>query len=133
METDLLHICCNHHENGSFAARVFGVHVGEIQLDVRVIGAETRCRTLKAGRFSIGRVAFKTYSYREWVGNWCWDAMRVRRDDIVRILNYLRDRRCREWQVYSVESGPEEFWAAWSRESPLTIEDIYPAVTSERS
>lgn len=133
METDLLHICCNHHQNGSFAERVFGVNVADIHLDVMVNGAETRCRPLGKQHFGIGRVKFRIHGYREWVGNWCWDAMRASRQDVLRVMNYLKSRRWHDFPVYGIDTAPEEFWSAWEADRPLTIDDIYPAVTSERS
>lgn len=86
--TLVLHFACNN-ERGMFAGEVEGITVGIGGEDLELEGWAKFTVDDKMLRFCIHRVWFPFVSSREWVGNWCWNAYRLKRPQAVRLLQHL--------------------------------------------
>lgn len=72
------------------------------------IGLETpKDRSLFPYRVKIGRVDVPAVAYREWVGNWCCDAVTLRKSDAIRVLNYIVNKR--DWHVEELPTALEPY------------------------
>ena len=83
---------CNDYRNGGFTGMFDSVSIDRYEAELD--GPPTRIAFLSANRVRIGRKVFRHAGVAEWVGNWCWDEVRIveRR----RLLEHLQDRgfRC---------------------------------------
>ena len=96
---------CNNPDNGLFLGKVTAVEIHgadcSIELEgkhfpdpsnsfaeiARPEGAADRCDR----GFKIGRHEFGCYGWKNWYGNWCWDATRMTGVDVLILLRTLRD------------------------------------------
>lgn len=104
-----------------------------LRLEACVIGAEMSVRLEPAGRsprrLRLGRLSWQILDYRCNVGNFYWDAVRVRDDVAVEAVNHVLAATWRgEWK-YSIDHGDADlFDVAASRDLeaahrvPLTVE-----------
>src|SRR5690606_2817915 len=68
---------CNYPRNGLFAGQLWALKVGpNMEFGSKFIDWGPRLRFLD-GRIAIAGKHFPITCYREWVGNWCWDAVRI--------------------------------------------------------
>jgi hypothetical protein len=75
-----LMVCVNDYRNGAYAGRCAGLHISDfLHLDPRVL-PEPRC-TLTARTFSIHRTKIPILNCTDWVGNWCWNSIRIDVED----------------------------------------------------
>lgn len=116
-----VHVACNDYRNGHCQGWFGAVHIGigrggfdfgtdylddqYIELD----GPRTTYRVMDANKIKLGRVTVAYDGYREWYGNWCWDAFFVDTDDVRKLARYLK-RRC-----FGVEDGTEVLSRWWHR------------------
>lgn len=88
MEVDF---CCNDPNNGLFTGKVSDFNIdlpcGE---PLELSGPECRI-TVLVNRIKIGQKSFLFRNYREWVGNWCWNAATLEDEAVWRLVSYLRD------------------------------------------
>lgn len=61
---------------------------------------------------------FEIVSHREWVGNWCWDALRMRSDEAIRMINWLIGK----W--FRPECGEEHLLDIVRDGKQITFEDL---------
>lgn len=109
----LVLFACNDPMNGRPTDRVRAVGVGDELLEV--VG-EAEFHALSGWVVVAGR-RFPTCSeWTQWVGNWCWDGVRMRLDILAVLLEHLRRQ---EWFC---GMALEEFYAAWNGDEPITAE-----------
>lgn len=96
----VVHFACNDGRNGLFAGEVENIGVDLVGGQIELYGWARRFTVDDKGlRFCIHGVWFPFMSSREWVGNWCWNAYRMKRPQAVRLLKHLR------WHGWGCESG----------------------------
>lgn len=87
-----VHMCCNDPDNGIFASRLWRIEyrgMGLVHDDwlrgcaINFLGNDRAVR--------ISRRVFRYSGMREWVGNWCWNAVGIDRKEAHRLIQYLRD------------------------------------------
>lgn len=87
----------NDGNNGLPTGHIDGVDVMGEEGDVLELRAcvwpPSRCPrfTRGDGWVRISRRKFPILGYKEWVGNWCWDAVSMGAADGAELLNYLRE------------------------------------------
>jgi hypothetical protein len=79
---------CNDYRNGSGQGWFDSVcyEPWELELD----GPRVAIKSLGNGRVRIGHCVFHHNGWSEWVGNWCWDSLKI--VDWKRLFRYLRKR-----------------------------------------
>lgn len=101
-----LMLACNHYRNGMFQGYVESVSLGCGRGDFRfgtdyldnheltLSGPRVRLAFSKKSRSRarLGSVVFEFCGYKEWVGNWCWDAMFVERKTVREIARTLKSQ-----------------------------------------
>jgi hypothetical protein len=104
-------VCCNHPDNGQFTGRCDSVTYDELDL---VAGSKGNCtfRVLPGGRLRISRREFRFLGCKEWFGNWCWNAYRMRRKEAHRLVGYLREIG------WACEGGPIKLVEWYERSAP---------------
>ena len=118
----LVMLCCNHHRNGQFDGRLRGVDFGSDEL------LNVACCDLNGDRMKYewsymtqgsGKIRIKEYKqktvhefcfsgHREWVGNWCWDAVWMSLTEAARLANYLKSLHW--WACEVAETSMAEKW-----------------------
>lgn len=130
MSTVSIMLQVNDHESGRFAGRLYGMSVdGVLSVDARILGAESAVSFPKLRGYEIriaGRV-FPYVFYREWAGNWCWDAIEAEPDVAADILNHVRAQKYRGEPKYGPESGLSPFWDKWISGEQFTAADFEPS------
>jgi len=118
-----LMLCVNHWRNGAFIGRARSVALGDaLTLESPYADASLRCR-LDARTFGLGaRRTWPHCGHATWVGNWCWDAVRVTPATAADVLNFTLGRG------YRPESGFVELWDKIDAGRPLTAEDLVEAL-----
>lgn len=98
----VVHFACNDGRNGTFAGEAEGCEISlagrsdAISLD----GWARRFTVDEPGlRFCIHGAWFPFMSSREWVGNWCWNAYRLKRPQALRLIAHLR------WHGWTCNGG----------------------------
>lgn len=98
MTTINLMLCVNN-ENGIHTGKVDGIdlYVGGIDNLLQLRGQPLNCHVWaqlnNEGRsIKIGHIGLWATSYREYVGNICWNNARVQLREAVRVINYVRRR-----------------------------------------
>lgn len=92
MNTIDVMLCVNNPNNGAFCGRCCAVQIADfIELDARVL-PEPRCH-FGDGYFGIHRRHFQYKSCTDWVGNWCWDLIRVTPDVAAYLIEVLLDQK----------------------------------------
>lgn len=83
---------CNDYRNGSLQGWFDAVAIDKYEAEMD--GPPTRITFLNDGKVRIGRKVFEHDGIAEWVGNWCWDEIRIL--DGRRLLRHLKSRgfRC---------------------------------------
>ena len=64
-------------------------------------------RWLSGNRVRIGRMIFDHEGWYEWVGNWCWDEIRI--VNVNRLLRMLKAKGA------TCSCGPEKFYRKFNR------------------
>lgn len=97
--------CCNDPDNGNFAGCVAGIEIHGVDgCDIRfeprrlpdpkftlVEGVSKRFQAKgDTGRFRVARLLFGCSAWSSWYGNWCWDATRMRFEEVLRLCRALR-------------------------------------------
>lgn len=79
-------ICVNSPRNGTYTGRCAGIEICDfIDLDPRVL-PEPPC-VLRPEKFSIHRCHIPLIGHQSWVGNWCWDCIRVDPEDAALLIS----------------------------------------------
>lgn len=131
-------LCCNDPDNGNFDGRLWGVEFGDgLKLsccfsDWAPALAFDMAHEPKWIRISGRR--FKIQSYRDWVGNWCWAAVRMDWEEAIRLVNFLKGRRTRRRirssgfkpsndPYFVCEEGEERLYNVWHGDGKFTLND----------
>jgi len=97
--TLLLHIACND-ERGQFAGEAEAVQVQGQGWSLDLDGWARSFRVDDARlRLFVHGAWFPFMSSREWVGNWCWNAYRMKRPQALRLIAHLR------WHGWHCDGG----------------------------
>lgn len=120
-----LMLCCNNPDNGMFEGYAEAVSLelacGEsIELNGPRVKISEKAATTQ-GRYyeiiKIGRVSARKLGGATWVGNWCWDSVRLESERCRMVLNYLKRRG------WSCECAPAEFYDRWQQPGDITPEE----------
>jgi hypothetical protein len=120
-----LQLCCNDPDNGMFAGYIENLHIklacgDPIELSgprVKVSERALRACGKDAELIKIGRVTARKYGGATWVGNWCWDSVKVESEKARQIVNYLK---ARDW---SCECAPNDFFDRWLDAGAITADE----------
>ncbi|WP_422928634.1 hypothetical protein [Singulisphaera sp. PoT] len=125
--------CCNDPDNGMFSHRIDGLDIsGLIQLEgpFDIVEDEDGNEDLvggtefetEAGSVIVAREKFPILGYRQWVGNWCWDAAGMEVAAVVSLLNHLKRLG---WTCMVAESNLFERWRV---EGDITAEEFAASI-----
>lgn len=113
-------LAVNDPQNGNFAGDCISVDISDV---IRVGGDEAALpvafvhdRSASAnlgGVLVIETERYRYWNYRGWVGNWCWDAARMKVEDVAKLLEQLRSAH---WTCVEAESA---LFDAWKTGEPL--------------
>lgn len=96
----IVHFACNDHRNGHFAGEAEGCSLDIGGMPLELEGWARRFTVDEARlRFCIHGAWFPFMSSREWVGNWCWNAYRMKRPQAIRLMTHLR------WHGWTCSGG----------------------------
>lgn len=110
-------LCVNDYRNGQFAGRVSDICVFGGQVVFSLVDGDHACR-IDSSRVQIGRLVLPHRGHREWVGNWCWDEVRLSHESVVRLMNWVRDK-----STFRLECAAEPLWDWWhNSHEPLTMD-----------
>lgn len=100
-----IHMACNNPDNGLSLYRCEAVEIhGPDEFSLTFEGPAIVTRLRDDGRLQFGTFIIPIRSYKNWVGNWCWDAAGVVPKQAMRAVNYMIQRR---WQC---TEGPSEVY-----------------------
>ena len=115
----LVMLCVNNWRNGVFHGRLERVEIADLTLESPYMDSALRIRVDKIGiTLGADRRTWPYSSYREWVGNWCWDACQMTPDNAADLLNFLLAFR------YKPDVGPAELWDKIDAGLLLTADDF---------
>lgn len=115
-------LAVNDPNNGNFADECTAVEIADLitvyergePLPVAIVPDQTRTRSVvQAGVLVVGDGRYRYWDYKYWVGNWCWDAVRMKVDAAARLLEQLRTKG---WSYDEAETSLAE---AWEKGEPL--------------
>lgn len=71
-----VHFCCNHAEDGAWAGKLFALNIPD-EVDLH---GPARSLAMRRGTDEVlfRRAAYPCIGWSTWVGNWCWDATKMR-------------------------------------------------------
>lgn len=87
---------CNQPRNGRFAGHVWALKVGpnmEFESKFLYWGPKLRFLDRSSGGIAIAGKHFPITHHNSWVGNWCWEAVRMEGRYVLELLNWPRFRR----------------------------------------
>ena len=117
----LLMLCCNNPDNGMHTGRCDSIEVFASVKDsdplLKLHGSSWRC--VRDGSWlKIGHQRLFCTGYKEWVGNWCWDAAHVPATfDVARLLVALQRS-----PLWDAETGVMLLYDAWKKQN-LAIQE----------
>jgi hypothetical protein len=134
-----IELCCNDPDNGNplgaacaiefsgngqdvaGSAKVVNTLIGggDVRMSRKV--CENSCPANRYAKYvlRIGRLKVFCFEYREWFGNWCWDAAWIAGADAVGVANYLT--RLKYWHC---EYAPSEFFEKFNAKQLIAPEDM---------
>ena len=117
----IVSICCNDGDNGIFCGNVAGIEIHgsegcDISLEPRTY-PPPRFAWLKeppkphdsreTSGFKVARFRFRCAYYKDWYGNWCWDAVKMSGVEVLRLCRVL----CQAgWSCAEADSDFAEAW-----------------------
>lgn len=116
----MVHLCCNDPDNGLFAHRVAALEIGP---NMHLVAADwyrpPRMRFLDNNKISISGMHFSITWYKQWYGNWCWDAVKMPGRDVVRLLNMIARRK-----NFDIEEGEHRLFNKFRSGSEWSDDDV---------
>lgn len=105
-DTDVfVSLCVNDPDNGMDTGRCCAVHVSDDGEDIELETGNLRdadnptfaierrmFRGMQCAKVRIGRHSYWIGGYRQWYGNWCWDAVSMSRREARRLIRNLLAR-----------------------------------------
>jgi hypothetical protein len=87
-------LCVNDGRNGLFCGKLAGIDIHDfLQIDCAEI-PERGCSFHDSdGYFSVHRKKFRYRGHTSWVGNWCWDSVRMEAAESARFIAFLLSQR----------------------------------------
>ncbi len=117
---ELVMVAWNHWRNGCFRGVLTGASCDVLHLESPYWNAgikaeiEGSCVVLGGKRAE----RFEIIGHREWVGNWCWDGLTMKRSEAVRMMNWLLKKGFR------LDSAEESVWNKIERGETLVESDL---------
>ena len=112
---------CNDPYNGNFVGKfhMMSVRAGEDDIDFEGPWNQSEGITFRIAEDHayVGRLKVPIWSYREWVGNWCWNSITVSWDEALKIINYLGKSKTGGWHM---SEGPTELFEAFNERQEIT-------------
>jgi len=112
---------CNDPDNGNFVGKFHMMQVRAGDDDMEFDGPWSQSEGItfsaKDGKARIGRIIVPFWSYRQWVGNWCWDSISVSWVEALRIINYVGKNKAGGWHM---SNGPTELFDAFNERHEIT-------------
>ena len=114
-----LNFACNDPDNGNFVGRFDRMDLDAGGLHMVFDGPEeTICFDFPMhggyGSVTINEEHFPSLAYREWYGNWCWNAASFTWREALTIVNYLG---ANGWRV---TDGPSDLFEAFNERHEIT-------------
>lgn len=111
--TAIIHFACNDPDNGLFDGKTMMASYGDVELEAP--GWQSYAFTEGEGFIRIHRRKFEIVGSQDWVGNWCWNAYALRRDEAKRLLLTLR---ANGWRC---TCGPCRWYDWFNREGAFAL------------
>lgn len=112
-------LATNDHRNGMPTGRVDALQILDvISLEGPIPGPRCLIDPAKR-RVRIAGMTYPIEGYAQWVGNWCWDEVRVSDEVAVDILDRLRKTEL--WTCTEAESA---VYGKWERGEKIVAEDL---------
>lgn len=98
-------LCCNDPDNGLFDGRLSGLEIGPNMKFSSTQWTGPAIRWVGTNGMRIAGKTFNFDGYRNWVGNWCWDCVTMRGDEVLKLLNWPRFRH-----FFDIDEGEERLF-----------------------
>lgn len=116
-----LNFACNDPDNGNFTGRFDRMEVdgGDLHMEF-----ECGCHPSQGVRIrfeevaKIGRKKIQYLQYKNWYGNWCWDAIWVRWPEALEVINYVGTLK--HWRMVD---GPSSLFEAFNDRHVITPQE----------
>ena len=112
---------CNDPNNGNFLGRFdrLEVDAGELHIELegeRTVEVDFDFPILGGGgKVQVGRFKIPGLAYKDWYGNWCWNAASFTWVEALRIINYLGSLK--GWRM---TEGPSDLFEAFNERQEIT-------------
>jgi hypothetical protein len=107
-------LACNDYRNGNFQGFIEQVQLLDL---IELEGDPLRVSFSRGPKNPLLVVEpgllIQTYDHKEWVGNWCWDAVRLSIPDTFQLLEHLR---AQHWSCLEAEVSLMD---AWENKAPM--------------
>lgn len=121
----LVMFCCNDYRNGSPAHELFGIEFGNVlTVERNIVDATTRFWDGGGEVVRIGRRMFPCKSYRNWIGNWCWDGAQCTLQVAADMANYVKSLKIGDTPKFCVEMGADGLFDKWKSDELFTAKDF---------
>ena len=118
----LVHLALNDWRNGAPQGYALGLQIadrdGDIALALDTVTGDSGpvCRVdQRLWRVKLGYHWYAIKGYRQWYGNWCWDAVWMEPSTAADLLNQARASK---W--WRPDSGYTSYWERWESDEPFT-------------
>lgn len=113
-----LHVACNDPDTGAFSGKADGVEIqfggsmdDRLSFSFNYFDWSPRFRVDFKKNLYLGGRRIRFTTTRAHVGNWCWDAFKISREDAAALITWPKFRR---W--FSLDEAPTDIWEAYSLE-----------------
>jgi hypothetical protein len=109
---------CNDYRNGNFEEKVSAFVFGEytLKLDSQFADWSPKMR-VKGGKIFIAGKGFPYLEYKSWYGNWCWDLAVLYGEDVLKMLNWLKQK---DW--FQVEEGEHRMTLVFNDKNRIFVD-----------
>jgi len=124
-KTILVMFACNDYRSGNPANELFGIHFGDaMTIERYIVDAKTSFWDGGGEVVHIGRRKFPCRSYRNWIGNWCWDGAQFTLQVAADLANYVKSLRIGDTQKFCIESGADGLFDKWKSDELFIASDF---------
>ena len=110
-----LDVACNNPDNGIFMGVAPQLQIGWAEFEAK--GNYPRFVETKKG-FRLAGKNFADFGSDDWVGNWCWNRYKLKVNELIRFVKWLRGR-----ELYQCVLSSDEF-SSWF-ESNIYVPDFH--------